>query len=96
MKIELKEITVRDLSTGYTDNTEGGVTGYSGKLDIRPPFQREFVYKDAQRDAVIDTASKGFHSILSARWFRREDGVKEATAKRPLGGACKEGRHDGD
>jgi hypothetical protein len=44
VKIELKEITVRDLSTGYTDDTEGGVTGYGGKLDIRPPFQREFVY----------------------------------------------------
>ena len=37
MKIELREITVRELSNGYTDNTEGGVTGYGGKLDIRPP-----------------------------------------------------------
>lgn len=76
MKIELKEITVRDLSTGYTDNTEGGVTGYDGKLDIRPPFQREFVYKDAQRDAVIDTASKGF-PLNVMYWSVRDNGEFE-------------------
>ena len=60
MKIELKEITVRELTDGYEDNDEDGVLGYSGKLDIRPPFQREFIYKDKQRDAVIDTITKEF------------------------------------
>ncbi len=34
--------------------------GYNGKLDIRPPYQREFIYKAKQRDAVIDTVTKGF------------------------------------
>ena len=53
MKIELKEITVRDLTEGYEDNNEDGVVGYSGKLDIRPSYQREFIYKDKQRDAVM-------------------------------------------
>ena len=38
MKIELKEITVRDLAEGYEDNDEDGVVGYAGKLDIRPPY----------------------------------------------------------
>jgi len=60
MKIELKEITVRELSVGYADNAEGGVIGYGGKLDIRPPYQREFIYKDKQRDAVITTVTKDF------------------------------------
>lgn len=60
MKIELKEITVRDLTAGYKDNEEDGVVGYGGKLDIRPPYQREFIYKDKQRDAVIDTVIKNF------------------------------------
>lgn len=60
MKIELKEITVRDLTDNYEDNEESGVFGYDGKLDIRPPYQREFIYKDKQRDAVIDTVSKNF------------------------------------
>ena len=60
MKIELKEITVRELTNGYQDNNENGVVGYDGKLDIRPPFQREFVYGDKERKAVIDTLQKDF------------------------------------
>lgn len=60
MKIELKEITVKELADKYQDNKEDGVTGYGGKLDIRPPYQREFIYKDKQRSAVIDTITKGF------------------------------------
>ena len=60
MKITRKEITIRELTEGYRDNQEDGVRGYGGKLDIRPSYQREFVYKDHQRDAVIYTVSKGF------------------------------------
>ena len=60
MKIELHKITVRDLTDGYEDKEENGVRAYGGKLDVRPPFQREFVYKDKQRDAVIDTLTQGF------------------------------------
>lgn len=55
MQIELHEITIRDLTNGYMDNAENGVVAYGGKLDVRPPYQREFVYKDKQRDAVITT-----------------------------------------
>lgn len=60
MKIELKEITVRELTDSYEDNANGGVVGFGGKLDIRPPYQREFIYKDKQRDAVITTVIKEF------------------------------------
>jgi hypothetical protein len=73
MKIELKEITVRELTDGYEDNDEGGVVGFGGKLDIRPPFQREFIYKDKQRDAVIDTITKEF-PLNVMYWAVREDG----------------------
>lgn len=76
MKIELKEIKVRDLAEGYEDNAEGGVVGYSGKLDIRPPFQREFIYKDKQRDAVIDTVTRDF-PLNVMYWAAREDGDYE-------------------
>ena len=61
MNIDLKEIKVRELTKGYEDNQEDGIIGYGGKLDIRPPYQREFIYKDKQRDAVIDTITKTFH-----------------------------------
>ena len=73
MKIELKEITVRDLTEDYQDNDEGGVKGYGGKLDIRPPYQREFIYKDKQRDAVVDTITKDF-PLNVMYWAVREDG----------------------
>lgn len=60
MKIVQKEFTVRDLFDGFQDSDEEGVVGLRGRLDIRPPFQREFVYKDDKRDAVIDTVLKDF------------------------------------
>lgn len=73
MNIELKEITVRELAEGYRDNADEGVVGYNGKLDIRPPYQREFIYKDKQRDAVIDTVKKNF-PLNVMYWAVREDG----------------------
>ena len=60
MTIELHEILIKDLVNDYVDNKEEGVYGYSGKLNIRPKYQREFVYKDKQRDDVIDTVRKNF------------------------------------
>lgn len=76
MKIELREITVKHLHDGYADNAEEGVVGYGGKLDIRPPYQREFIYKDKQRDAVIDTVRKEF-PLNVMYWAVREDGNYE-------------------
>jgi hypothetical protein len=72
MNIKLKEITVRELTNGYQDNEENGVVGFGGKLDIRPPYQREFIYKDKQRDAVIDTITKNF-PLNVMYWAVRED-----------------------
>lgn len=73
MKIELKNITVRELTEDYEDNEEGGVFGFGGKLDIRPPYQREFIYKDKQRDAVIDTVKKNF-PLNTMYWAVQENG----------------------
>lgn len=76
MKIELKEISVRELTNGYQDNEENGVVGFGGKLDIRPPYQREFIYKDKQREAVIDTITKDF-PLNVMYWAVRENGDYE-------------------
>lgn len=76
MKIELQKIKVREVVDGYKDNAEEGVVGYGGKLDIRPKYQREFVYKDKQRDAVIDTVRNGF-PLNVMYWVVREDGGYE-------------------
>ena len=60
MQIELQHIPVRDLVDGYVNQEEEGIVAYSGRLDVRPKYQREFVYNDAQQKAVIDTVLKGF------------------------------------
>ncbi len=76
MKIELHHIKVKDLVDQYQDDAENGVVGYHGKLDIRPPYQREFVYKGQQRNAVIETLRKGF-PLNVMYWVVREDGTFE-------------------
>ena len=60
MEIKQTEITIRELTEGFFDNAEDGVVAYGGKLDVRPPYQREFVYKEKQRDAVIDSIVQNF------------------------------------
>ncbi len=60
MKIEPKNIKVSELVDNYVNNDEEGVIGFGGKLNIRPKYQREFVYGEKERNLVIDTVLKGF------------------------------------
>lgn len=76
MKIELHKIKICDVIEGYQDSAEEGVVAYGGKLDVRPKYQREFVYKEKQRDAVLDTVKKGF-PLNVMYWMVREDGGYE-------------------
>ena len=48
----------KKIVEGYKDNNEEGVIGYNGILNIRPKYQREFVYDSKMRDAVIDTITQ--------------------------------------
>ncbi|NMA07428.1 MAG: DUF262 domain-containing protein [Ruminococcaceae bacterium] len=76
MLIELQEIPIREVVNGYRDSAEEGVVGYSGKLDIRPKYQREFIYDDKKRNAVMDTIKKGF-PLNVMYWVKNEDGTFE-------------------
>ena len=76
MKIELRRYTVRDVFDGYVDDAEEGVCGFGGKLNIRPKYQREFVYKDKQRDAVVETIQKNF-PLNVMYWVKTDDGDYE-------------------
>ncbi|MCR4662038.1 MAG: DUF262 domain-containing protein [Clostridia bacterium] len=76
MKIELYEITIKEITKGYSDNSEQGVTGFCGKLNIRPPYQREFIYNEQKRNAVIDTINKGF-PLNVMYWVKNDDGSFE-------------------
>ena len=60
MNIDRRIITIGELIKGYKDSGDEGIVGYDGKLNIRPPYQREFIYKPKERDEVIRTVLKGF------------------------------------
>ena len=76
MDIEEAKITIGKIVESYSDDGEGGVVGYGGKLDIRPPYQREFVYKDKQREDVIRSVLAGF-PLNVIYWAARPDGTHE-------------------
>lgn len=76
MKIELHRIKIREITAGYKDDAENGVVGYGGKLNIRPKYQREFIYGDKERNAVIETIQKGF-PLNVMYWVRGKDGTFE-------------------
>ena len=76
MKIELKEILIKDVAKNYVDSAEEGVVGFDGKLNIRPKYQREFVYDEKKRNAVIDTIRKDF-PLNVMYWVKNEDGTFE-------------------
>jgi len=76
MKVELHEISVREVAKNYIDNAEEGVIGYDGKLNIRPKYQREFVYDEKKRNAVIDTIQKDF-PLNVIYWAKNDDGTFE-------------------
>lgn len=76
MKIEEVKISVRELVAGYVDNQEGGVFAYGGKLNVRPPYQREFIYGEKERKAVIDTVMNGF-PLSIMYWSVNDDGTFE-------------------
>ena len=75
MKIDLMKVPVSELVQAYEDKGEGGVRGYNGLLNIRPAYQREFIYKDEKRNAVIDTVRKGF-PLNSMYWAVDGDGFE--------------------
>lgn len=76
MKIELHEIEIRKIAENYVDNAEEGVVGYNGKLNIRPKYQREFVYDENKRNAVMDTIRNGF-PLNVMYWVQNDDGTFE-------------------
>ena len=76
MKIELHEIPVRKVAEGFIDDPNIGCRGYGGRLNIRPVYQREFVYSNEQRDKVILTVTNNF-PLNVMYWVRSDDGTFE-------------------
>ena len=72
MTIKQIEVTVGDIARGYINNEEQGIRGYGGQLDIRPPYQREFIYNESEQQAVISTVLKGY-PLNVMYWVRRSE-----------------------
>ena len=72
LTIDQIEVTVGEITDGYINNDEQGVRGYGGWLDIRPPYQREFIYDEKERQAVITTVLHGY-PLNVMYWVRRDD-----------------------
>lgn len=72
MTIKQIEVTVGEITRGYVNNDELGVRGYGGRLDIRPPYQREFIYNEREQQAVITTVLHGY-PLNVMYWVRRGD-----------------------
>lgn len=72
MTIKQIEVTVGDIARGYINSEEQGVRGYGGQLDIRPPYQREFIYNENEQQAVISTVLKGY-PLNVMYWVRRSE-----------------------
>jgi hypothetical protein len=75
MEIALKNIKVSELVAGYEDKAENGVRGYDGRLNIRPAYQREFIYKEKQRNEVINTVRRSF-PLNTMYWAVAGDGYE--------------------
>ena len=76
MLVEPRELTIREVSANYSDNAEEGVVGFDGKLNIRPKYQREFVYGEKERNAVMETIRNGF-PLNVMYWAVNKDGTYE-------------------
>lgn len=72
MTIKQMEVTVGEITAGYVNNEEQGVRGYHGQLDIRPPYQREFIYNDKEQQAVITTVLNGY-PLNVMYWVKRSE-----------------------
>lgn len=77
MEIKLYEISVRDVFDGYENDEESGrVVAFGGKLNVRPAYQREFVYDDKKKVAVMNSILQNF-PLNVMYWSENDDGTYE-------------------
>lgn len=76
MKIELQRIKIREIVDGYVDSDTEGCRGLGGRLDIRPKYQRNFVYDAAKREAVIHSVRHNF-PLSVMYWVKKGEGTDE-------------------
>ena len=76
MEIYQPKITIRDLVNNYHDMGQNGVKAYGGRLNVRPAYQREFVYNPEDRDRVMLSVYNNM-PLNSMYWAINPDGSYE-------------------
>ena len=76
MKINTPTVKIEDLVKNYKDDGENGVVAYNGKLNVRPAFQRAFIYEPDDRDRVMLTVYNGL-PLNSIYWAINPDKTYE-------------------
>ncbi|MBP9999466.1 MAG: DUF262 domain-containing protein [Proteobacteria bacterium] len=72
----LENLTIRDLVNGYRDSGDNGVVALGGNLNVRPAFQREFVYAPDDRDRVVKSVYNNM-PLNVMYWAKNPDGTYE-------------------
>lgn len=77
VKISTPKITIADLVDGYNDGGEDNrVVAFGGKLNVRPAYQRQFVYEPDDRNNVLRSVYNGL-PLNSIYWAVNDDGSYE-------------------
>ena len=72
MKEQLNKIKIKHLAKNYQNNQIKGVFAMDNKLNVRPPYQREFIYDDKKRNEVIKTILNGY-TLGLFYWSKNKD-----------------------
>lgn len=71
------EISIRDIIENYKNLGMDGVYAFNDELEVRPPYQREYVYAGTGKDvAVIDSIIHEY-PIGMIYWCKKDDGSYE-------------------
>lgn len=76
MKIEYIKVKIENLVKNFSDSEDEGTWAFDYKLNIRPAYQREFIYQAKQQLAVIDTIFKGY-PLNSIYWVKNKNDTFE-------------------
>lgn len=58
LEFDYIKLTLGEIFSGYKNTEGGGVSGLDGKLNIRPKYQRDYVYSDEMAEAVVQSVYK--------------------------------------
>ena len=78
MKIELKQISIKEVSEGYKNDEEEGVVGFKGKLNIRPKCKKHFEIDGMEADHITPWHEGGKTTAENCQMLCKEDNRRKS------------------